>query len=132
MRSIPSIPVQIREGAISGDIEKALKFIRLAYSRKEEDLITPNLTTIGLANILRRNTELGRLNLRQVNELTELLFIPEVNLAAGAVIIRYFINNPDEKITLPPASALEVLSVIAIELESFSDEDLIKSANSLR
>jgi hypothetical protein len=70
--------------------------------------------------------------LRQVNGLTDLLFIPEVNLAAGAVIIRYFIDNPDEKITLPPVSALEVLSVIAIELDNFSDEDLIKSANSLR
>lgn len=131
MIGIPSIPSQIRQGAISGDLEVALRCSRLAHSRNESHLITQNLSIMGLANILRSSAAKNDLNKDQIKIMTNLLFIDNLSLAAGSIIIRYFIKNNGVKLELPSLAVIEILNVLALEVESVSDSDLIATANLL-
>ena len=132
MRGIPSIPMQIRSEALSGDITKAIKSAKMAHSRNESGLISENITILGLANILRESAAQNDLNKEQIKELTNLLFVYKLNLAAGAVVIRYFIDNPRTARNLPTLESIELLNILAVEIEGVSDSDLIATANSLQ
>lgn len=132
MRWIPSVPMQIRGDALSGDITKAIKSAKMAHSRNESSLISENITLLGLANILRESATRNDLNKEQIKELINLLFTCKLNLAAGAVVIRYFIDNPRTARNLPTLESLELLNVLAVELEDVSDSDLIATVDSLQ
>jgi hypothetical protein len=132
MRGIPSVPMQIRSDALSGDITKAIKSAKMAHSRNEPGLISENITILGLANILRESATQNDLNKEQIKELINLLFIKKLNLAAGAVVIRYFIANPRTASNLPTLESLELLNILAVELDNASDSELIATANSLQ
>ena len=64
--------------------------------------------------------------------MTNLLFVYKLNLAAGAVVIRYFIDNPRTARNLPTLESIELLNILAVEIEDVSDSDLITTANSLQ
>ena len=132
MRGIPSVPMQIRSDALSGDITKAIKSAKMAHSRNEPGLISENITILGLANILRESAAQNDLNKEQIKELINLLFIKKLNLAAGAVVIRYFIASPRTASNLPTLESLELLNILAVELDKASDSELIATANSLQ
>lgn len=131
MRSIPSIPVQIMNDAISGDIEKSLSAARLAHHRKEDNLISESLTILGLANILFSSYLNKQLNSFQILTLPDLLFQKEVNLASGAVLIRLFINSLPDNFTLPKQNVLEIVSLVALEFENLPDAELLATSTRL-
>lgn len=131
MRSILSIPEQIKKYIINGNLKDALFHAKLAYSNNYSDLLSEYTTIFSIANILSDLSIKGKINIVQEKVLVDLIFIKESNLLASLKIISYFISNPNITPIIPPKEVLEILSVLAIDSDSLSDEELIKASYAL-
>jgi hypothetical protein len=131
MRSILSIPEQIKKYVINGSLKDALFHAKLAYSNNYSDLLSEYTTIFSIANVLSDLSIKGKINTVQEKVLVDLIFIKESNLLASLKIISYFISNPNITPIIPPKEVLEILSVLAIDSDSLSDEELIKASYAL-
>jgi hypothetical protein len=131
MRAQRSIPEQVKECIVSGNLEKVMWAAKTANNFKAQNPVTNNLEIIGLGNLLRNLHESNSLSWVQVEKLSKLVFSSEVNIAAVVVIIRNIMKNPEWDFTLPDCSTLGVLALLAIEKENFTDEELITTAAAL-
>jgi len=128
MRSILSIPEQIKQNVINGDLKNVLLHVRLAYSNNVSDLIAGNTTIFAIANVLSLISISGKICDNNIKILSELIFNKHSNLASSLVIISYYLDNPELTPIIPPKEVLEVLSVLATDQENLTNSELIKAS----
>jgi len=128
MRSILSIPEQIKQNVISGDLKNVLLYVRLAYSNNVSDLIAGSTTIFAIANVLSLISISGKICDNNIKILSELIFNKHSNLASSLVIISYYLDNPELTPIIPPKEVLEVLSVLATDQENLTNSELIKAS----
>jgi len=128
MRSILSIPEQIKQNVINGDLKNVLLHVRLAYSNNVSDLIAGNTTIFAIANVLSLISISGKICDNNIKILSELIFNKHSNLASSLVIISYYLENPELTPIIPPKEVLEVLSVLATDQENLTNSELIKAS----
>jgi hypothetical protein len=132
MRSMLSVPQQIRRAVLSGDLENALLHARLAHSRNEQELLDEKTTILGAAAVLRQESVEGRLTEQDAVRLARLLIHREVApFVASLIIIRLATSFPGLLNKEPGCAALEVLDTLAAEQEVLSDLELFHASCSL-